>query len=191
MCGRYGSTEEANRWLAVHCRCPAGVPMPVGDIHPGESAPVMVAGSPTPLIVPMKWGIRKQGKLIINARKETILEKPLFENGMHRRRCLLPAALFYEWDSLKHKVVFRGPASALLFFAGIYREESDGGHFVILTAPADDSVKPVHDRMPLRIPEARIGAWLSDEEEALKLLEQPSAPVLREQAAEQLSLWDG
>ena len=78
----------------------------------------------------------------------------------------------------------------MLFLAGVYQPEADGGRFVIITAPADETVKPIHDRMPVRIPESLIGEWLSNPERTREILDMTSTPVRREQEEEQLSLWD-
>ena len=78
----------------------------------------------------------------------------------------------------------------MLFLAGVYQPEADGGRFVIITAPADETVKPIHDRMPVRIPEALIDEWLSNPERTREILEMASTPLYREQEEEQLSLWD-
>ena len=138
----------------------------------------------------MTWGIQGNGSLIINARKETLWEKPTFRNLIQNRRCLLPAACFYEWDSGKHKVTLYGKDDNKMFLAGVYQADPDGGRFVIITAPADETVKPIHDRMPVRIPEALIDEWLSNPERTREILEMASTPLRREQAVEQMSLWD-
>ena len=78
----------------------------------------------------------------------------------------------------------------MLFLAGVYQADPDGGRFVIITAPADEIVKPIHDRMPVRIPEALIDEWLSNTERTPEILDTASSPLRREQEEEQLSLWD-
>jgi putative SOS response-associated peptidase YedK len=136
------------------------------------------------------WGIQGKSGLIINARKETIWEKPSFRHLIQNRRCLLPASCFYEWDSEKHKATLSGKDDEMLFLAGVYQAEPEGGRFVIITAPADETVRPIHDRMPVRIPESLISAWLSDADSAKELLDSATVPLRREQAVEQMSLWE-
>ena len=75
----------------------------------------------------------------------------------------------------------------MLFLAGVYQAEPEGGRFVIITAPADETVRPIHDRMPVRIPESLISAWLSDAESAKELLDTATVPLRRKQAVEQMS----
>ena len=190
ICGRYSANDKVNDWIVEHCSLPTEGILRVGDIRPGERAPVIIAGESKPLIVPMIWGIQGNGNLIINARKETLWEKPTFRNLIQHRRCLLPASCFYEWDNGKHKVTLYGKDDNKMFLAGVYQADPDGGRFVIITAPADETVKPIHDRMPVRIPEALINEWLSNNERTQEILNMASTPLFREQEEEQLSLWD-
>ena len=74
--------------------------------------------------------------------------------------------------------------------AGFYQADADGERFAIITEPTDDVVKPIHDRMPVRIPEALIDEWLSNTERTPEILDTASSPLRREQEEEQLSLWD-
>ena len=74
--------------------------------------------------------------------------------------------------------------------AGFYQADADGERFAIITEPTDDVVKPIHDRMPVRIPERLILDWLSDTERAKEILNTATVPLRREQAVEQMSLWE-
>lgn len=190
MCGRYGADEKVNTWIASRCQTSSDNILRVGDIRPGERTPAIIMGRSKPLVVPMTWGIQGKSGLIINARKETIWEKPSFRHLIQNKRCLLPASCFYEWDSEKHKATLSGKDGEMLFLAGVYQAEPEGGRFVIITAPADETVRPIHDRMPVRIPESLISAWLSDADSAKELLDSATVPLRREQAVEQMSLWE-
>ena len=191
MCGRYNADDKVNDWIVKYCSLPSDHLLRVGDIRPGERTPVIVAAGKTqPLVVPMTWGIQGNGRLIINARKETLWEKPTFRNLIQHRRCLLPASCFYEWDSSKHKATLCSKDGTMLFLAGVYQADPDGGRFVIITAPADEIVKPIHDRMPVRIPEALIDEWLSNPLRTREILDMAGTPLRREQAVEQMTLWD-
>ena len=190
MCGRYGADEKVNTWIASRCQTSSDNILRVGDIRPGERTSAIIMGRSKPLVVPMTWGIQGKSGLIINARKETIWEKPSFRHLIQNRRCLLPASCFYEWDSEKHKATLSGKDDEMLFLAGVYQAEPEGGRFVIITAPADETVRPIHDRMPVRIPESLISAWLSDADSAKELLDSATVPLRRAQAVEQMSLWE-
>ena len=190
MCGRYGADDKVNDWLTKHCEIPSGDILRVGDVRPGERTTVIVKGSVKPRGVSMTWGIQGKDSLIINARKETIWDKPTFRYLIQNRRCLLAASCFYEWDSSKHKATLYGENDETLFLAGVYQQEAEGGRFVIITAPADETVRPIHDRMPVRIPASLIDDWLSDTEKAREILDTATVPLRREQAVEQMSLWE-
>ena len=190
MCGRYHADDKVNDWIVEYCSLPSDNILRVGDIRPGERAPVIVAGKNKPLIVSMTWGIQGKSGLIINARKETLWEKSTFRNLIQNRRCLLPACCFYEWDRGRHKVTFYSKDDNMLFLAGVYQADPDGGRFVIITAPADETVKPIHDRTPVRIPESRIREWLSGVERGADILDNADVPVRCEKDVEQMSLWD-
>lgn len=190
MCGRYSANEKVNDWLNIRCRCKADGILRVGDIRPGERTPVIIAGHPAPLVVPMTWGIQGKGGLIINARKETLWDKPTFRHLIEHRRCLVPASCFYEWDSGKHKATLCGKDNDILFLAGVYQAEPDGGRFAIITEPAGETVKPIHDRRPVRIPESRIKEWLSGVERGTDILDNADVPVRCDQDVKQMSLWD-
>ena len=74
--------------------------------------------------------------------------------------------------------------------AGFYQADADGERFAIITEPTDDVVKPIHDRMPVRIPEALIDEWLSNPLRTREILDMAGTPLRREQAVEQMTLWD-
>jgi putative SOS response-associated peptidase YedK len=137
----------------------------------------------------MRWGLLpsfvkdlKQFPTLINARSEEVLDKASFRHAMRYRRCLVPADGFYEWTGPKGKrrpFLLRPRAPHLIAFAGIYERWRDqaGGEIdtvAILTCPANRTVEPLHDRMPVVLPVERFEPWLdvkgTDAETALALL---------------------
>ena len=112
----------------------------------------------------MKWGYPAGGKkgLIINARLETIEEKPMFRQDFKYRRCVIPAAGFYELDRNRQKATFTLPGHQVCYLAGIYRIFEDMEHFTIITTQANASMSPIHDRMPLMIDKEQIPVWMGD-----------------------------
>ena len=108
------------------------------DIAPTNIAPVMIASGNRVVGEFQKWGIPNfQGKLVINARAETVTEKPMFRRSIAAQRCVVPASAYYEWDSGKRKYCFTLPDQPL-FFAGIYDVVNGMNCFVILTTAASD-----------------------------------------------------
>ncbi len=192
MCGRYQFSVQACPALAGIARragqSPQGGP-PTGDICPTQTAPVLTARGGQIAVEMQKWGMRRYGKTIINARAETVATKPMFRRDILARRCAVPASAYYEWDAGRHKYRFTRPGQAL-YLAGIYDVQDDGRHFVVLTTAPNPSVHGIHDRMPLILRREDVRPWLTDSAAALKLL--ADAPPLLERTAEdgQLSFGD-
>ena len=155
----------------------------------------------------LKWGLvpfwakdPSIGNKMINARMETVQEKPAFRRAFATRRCLLPADGYFEWYPTEQKTksgkpvkqpFFIHPADGgVLAMAGLYeiwrdptRDEDDPQRFswtcTVLTTSAEDAIGRIHDRMPLLVEPDRYAAWLdpsrSDPDELKKLLV-PAAP---------------
>ena len=188
MCSRYGIDEKALLYLNARYCSKLEARLQAGDIHPGDTAPVLIAANGRPCVMPMTWGMcgRNNGQLVINARKETLWEKPMFRH----RRCLLPASQFYEWDADQHKATFHGQASSILFLAGIYRNDDDGNRFAVITTPANDVMRPVHDRMPVIVPENFVMDWLRHEDRAKAILDAANVAICRDESMQQICLWE-
>lgn len=77
-------------------------------------------------------------------------------------RCIVPAAGFYEWDKEKNKIRFERKDSNILYMAGIWKQYEDEDRFVILTTGANESMKDVHDRMPLILENNELESWIYD-----------------------------
>jgi putative SOS response-associated peptidase YedK len=123
----------------------------------------------------LRWGLvphwtkdPEKGPLLINARAETVAEKPAFRTSFRSRRCLLLADGFYEWRKLptgKQPYHFKVDEGAVFAFAGIWdRWESDGAEQIdscaIITTRANELMRPVHDRMPVILGSESWDAWL-------------------------------
>ena len=129
--------------------------------------------------VPMRWGFLPHwyktptdGPLLINARSETIAEKPAFRVACRERRCLIPASGFYEWRSSDPKpktpFFFHAPRQPVFAFAGIWQSWSAEGHepvdtCAIVTCDANDAMRPIHHRLPVVIQPESYGLWLGEE----------------------------
>ncbi len=180
MCGRY----------ELHSH-PAVIALAFGLAHPPEVharyniAPttdvpiVRVNSEGRRELVRMRWGLVPRwakdpsiGARMINARGETIADKPSFQMAYRRHRCLLPADGFYEWmptghgESARKQPQHVGMADGSVFgFAGLYeRWRSEAGEVLdtctIVTTDANALLRPVHDRMPLIVPPEHYARWL-------------------------------
>lgn len=187
MCGRYTNTVSIKK-LAERFGFPTvrGDFPPRYNIAPGQTAPVVLKSSPRRLAM-MRWGLvphwakdPKTGYKMINARAETLGEKPSFKRPFQSQRCLVVADGFYEWrksPGKKTKVPFhislknREPFA----FAGLWdRWEDPSGKelvtFTIITTDANELLRPIHDRMPVILPPDQEALWLDRDCHDLKKL---------------------
>lgn len=124
----------------------------------------------------LRWGLvphwaadSDMGARLINARSESVFEKPAFRESVRSGRCLVPVQAFYEWQALgKRKQPFAALAakSAVLVMAGICSSWVDGSTgkvldtFAVLTCAPNNSMKQVHERMPVVLPPAVWREWM-------------------------------
>lgn len=160
------------------------------DVRPSEAALVLLGSRENqekPAAEKMCWGFLKQQEkgIFINARAETVLERPTFRDSARYRRCIIPAAGFYEWDRQKEIASFSRPDSHILYMAGIYQRFEGENRFVILTTDANESVSPVHDRMPLILEESELARWTAADREFEDMLCMRYVRLCRKQEYEQ------
>lgn len=158
------------------------------------------ASAPELSVCMAHWGYPGYGgaREIVNARAETVQEKPSFRADFAYRRCVIPAKGFYEWSQKKEKFYFCGQQQsacqrpAILYLAGIYSNAPGRERVAILTTGANAAVRPVHDRMPLILSEEEIAGWVEKPGFAADLLRKEPPGLKREQEKngyEQLSLF--
>ena len=178
MCGRYSLIAEIGE-LALRFEFEAyGLMQPPRyNIAPTQMVLAVRSGEPR-LASYMRWGLipsgakaAPSGAPMINARAETVGEKPRFRSALMRRRCLIPADSFYEWqrDSAgRWPVRIRLASEEPFAFAGLWDAwRNSQGEFVescaIITTEANELVRPIHDRMPVILPEDVESLWLDEE----------------------------
>lgn len=200
MCGRYYIDDDTAREIEKLVRqvdeklrqAPAaGGPLQAKDIHPSEVAPVLVAEGRTLCCRWQKWGFSGfHGKqLIFNARSESVTEKKMFRESVEQRRIVVPAAWFYEWNQNKEKNIFYRKGQPVLYMAGLYNRYQGEDRFVILTTEANDSMRPVHDRMPLVLERDEILRWLNEDRLVQTFLQKKPPLLERRMDFEQMSLF--
>jgi putative SOS response-associated peptidase YedK len=193
MCGRYViiSTPEAIRALFGYGEQPNFPPR--YNVAPTQPIPIVRLADGKRSFALMRWGLipawvkdPKTFPLLINARGESVLEKPAFRNAVRRRRCLIPTDGFYEWKAgppkqpyfVRAKRAVEG-AAAPLAFAGLYEtwtgpngEELDTA--AIVTTAANRTLAGFHDRMPVFVSPKDFELWLDcarfEAEEAAALI---------------------
>lgn len=175
MCGRFviTSAPEALRRLFGYGEQP-NMP-PRYNIAPTQPVPVVLAERGARHFMLMRWGFLpawakdpKKFGLVINARSETVIDKPAFKNAIRRRRCLIPADGYYEWHDLgtRKRPLFVYPAgSGPIAFAALWEtwagpngEEVDTVAIVTTAASAD--LASFHPRMPATIAPDAFEFWL-------------------------------
>ncbi len=195
MCGRYvygdRIAQEVEKELGI---APGSLVMHTGDVTPAMSPIVFSAeknGNRGDIRVSnMYWGLTgKDKKLVINARAESVLDKPMFADNMEHRRCVMPASAFYEWDKDKNKVTFYREDKKPIYLAGFYGLSENRDSFTILTTAANESMIKVHDRMPLMIDKDMVRDWLYDKEAAKEMLGMKMLQLKSHQDYEQISLF--
>jgi putative SOS response-associated peptidase YedK len=190
MCGRYTLTRHENiveDLEAALAPSAAHDPWwkPRFNLAPTQTAPVVTWHGGARTIELMRWGLvphwaghdGKKPPLMINARVESLAAKQSFRDALERKRCLVPADGFFEWiaagrpapgkaKKLPPRPFYFHPRSQrLIAFAGLWaRSHDDRGNelhsFTIITAKANDVVRPVHDRMPIILDPSAYAAWL-------------------------------
>lgn len=198
MCGRYYVDDETAREIEKLVRQvdeklqkAENIHLKAGDIHPSEVAPVIVAVQDDLCCRWQRWGFPgfNSKQLIFNARSESALEKKMFRESVEHRRVVVPATWFYEWNKNKEKSIFYRDSQPVLYMAGLYNRYQDEDRFVILTTAANDSMKPVHDRMPLVLERDEIPKWLNEDQLVETFLQKTSALLNRRVEYEQTSLF--
>lgn len=179
MCGRYSLTrkeaELVERFGIEQLLVENEALRPRYNIAPTQMVPVILDQDGERVLAEMKWGLipfwakdPKKTKPIINARSESIAEKPFFKQAANMRRCLIPANGFYEWKKAnKEKIpLFIHMENQQLFaFAGLWDQwKSPEGELLrsctIITTEANDKMSPVHDRMPVIVRPEHEAIWL-------------------------------
>lgn len=183
MCGRFVSATDADglvRFFSVDDRKADDLP-PSWNVAPTDEVYAVVEHQERRVLVSFRWGLvphwaddERIGARMINARAETAPDKPAFREAFRRRRCLLPADGFYEWETLadgrKQPHFVFSPDGAPLALAGLWErwqppsDDGERGRTVrsctVLTTAAAPAVADLHDRMPVILPPAAWERWL-------------------------------
>lgn len=202
MCGRFAISREPGRYADFF---EASVSEALEEIEPNYNvAPTdrvygVIEDADGRRMGVFKWGLvpfwsesPKDGAKRINARAETVATKPMFKDAFARRRCLLPADGFYEWqkndDGTKQPIYIFGATHAPLGLAGIWERWKDAEGQVlttcsVITTRPNELMRPIHNRMPVVLPQEHWKTWLDpqvDNAEALVSLLEPAPEGLLE-----------
>jgi len=202
MCGRFTATFEF-REIKVRWNLQGDLPVvsPRYNIAPSQEVPVVVRGDGGNKLKVMHWGLVPAwakdpsiGQRMINARAETLSEKPSFKRLVGKRRCFVPADGFYEWRKegkrkipvwvyLKNKAPFA--------FAGLWDlwkqpEGEEFYSFTIITTEANELLHPIHERMPVILDAGSAERWLDPKQTSFGSL----SVLLQPFPSEQMNAYD-
>jgi putative SOS response-associated peptidase YedK len=178
MCNRYRAMGQAA--LVEYARTIFGIdwdlPAPRFNIGPNQIVPIFVMNDePRPVATVARWNLvpsfeqtDKGGYLRTNARSEEVLSKPSYREAVQRRRCLVPADGFYEWEHLhdgrvKLPWAFELPGARPFVFAGLWEtaQATRPPSFTILTTAPNALVARIHNRMPVMLTDEAAHRWLA------------------------------
>ena len=187
MCGRFAQAYSWAELIAFYRLVDKIAPRLAAswNVAPAHSAGVVVLGGDGPRFRPMRWGLVPSwakdpsiGSKLINARAETLAEKPAFRQALKSRRCVVPITGFYEWrrEARGKQPYFIGGADGQpLSLAGLWEDWNGLLTFAIVTVPANEKLAPIHDRMPAILAPDEARAWLKTGDAALLKPCPPSA----------------
>ncbi len=191
MCGRFASHLPVDAMASIFDAAPAN-DLPEGpdyNICPTQSVAVVVAGQGRRSLRAMRWGFlptwyksETDGPLLINARAETIAQKPAFAAACRATRCLIPASGFYEWtktpDGKREPWYIAQADGEPTVFAGIWQvwEQGDKHHTTcaIVTTTASEPMSRVHKRMPVTLDPNDWPLWLGEQGKGAATLMHPA-----------------
>jgi putative SOS response-associated peptidase YedK len=213
MCGRYASSRDVDDLVAefdvaeahIKAALPASYNVaPTDEVYAVLERPPRDDRPQQRQLRTLRWGLVPSwakdpsiGSRMINARMETVAEKPAFRKAFASRRCLVPADGYYEWyatsqtgprgKQLKQPFFIRPRDGGVLAMAGLYEiwrddalpgDDSSAWRWTctVITTTAEDDLGRIHDRMPLMVASDRWDAWLDPLHPAALDLLEPAAP---------------
>jgi len=199
MCGRFNLTASGEEIAEAFDLDETPELAPRYNIAPTQSVAVvrLDTASGRRRLSALRWGLVPEGapetdRGFINARAETAGQKPSFREAFSRRRCLIPATGFYEWQAVstrrRQPWVFALASGRPFAFAGLWEPPARDGAAptcTILTTDPNEVTRPVHDRMPVILEPESYARWLDPEARGSVALR----PLLRPYPAEAMTAW--
>ena len=197
MCGRYAITLAKEAMAQLFEAVPANdLPeIPNFNVCPTVQVHTVRSAEGVRTLAPMRWGFLPHwyktptdGPLLINARAETIADKPAFRAACRARRCLIPVTGFYEWtkdgDGNRLPWYIRRADGDTLAFAGIWQDWARDGEALrtcaIVTTAANTKMQAIHHRMPVVLEPADWPLWLGEAGKGAAPLMQPADDAVLE-----------
>ena len=192
MCGRFAITIPSDAMSQLFDAQPANnLPdLPNFNVCPTNSIHVVTYNGLGRKLESLRWGFVPNwyqavnaGPLLINARSETIAQKPAFANASRERRCLIPCSGFYEWskdlEGNKTPWFIKRNDDTPLVFGGVWQEWGYEGEIIktcaIVTTASNSKLSRIHHRLPLVLERNNWGFWLGEEGHGASALMRPTA----------------
>ena len=191
MCGRFTLRTNPQQ-LALHfsCEIPADL-KPTYNVAPTQAVATVRTGASGREFALLRWGLippwakeKAIGNRLINARAETVAEKPAFRSAFRARRCLILADGYFEWQKegkVKQPFYFRMRDDVPFALAGLWESWKDPSHSevlqtcTIITTDANELTQPIHNRMPAIVSPDDYEVWLDAQQKDPQVL----LPILR------------
>ena len=180
MCGRYEFNIELDELVSRYKITDNNINInEIKEVFPSMEVPVINSNNEEKQISNFRWGfnVTFSKRPIINARSETVHNKSTFRESFYNRRCIIPARSFFEWENINNKKVKHRiyTENNLFSMAGIYNKFSDKDGkeyygFTILTKEASNSMKGIHERMPVILEKNDEDKWLDTSITEIKTL---------------------
>jgi putative SOS response-associated peptidase YedK len=204
MCGRFTLQYSAEMLAQIFGVKVSQDIKPRYNIAPTQQAPVVrISPADNQLHIDyLKWGLIPSwakdasiGNHMINARSETVDEKPSFKSALKHRRCIIPASGYYEWQEVggkKHPLYIKLKDDSLMMFAGIWDHwKSLEGEviesFSMLTTSSNELIQPLHERMPVILDHEHKDIWLDFQVSDLEQLR----PFLKPYSSNLMEMYPG
>lgn len=193
MCGRFTLTRFPDEWQEALDLDEFKMPEPRYNVAPGQYILTIIRDAEHPKPIPqlLNWGLlpswvkdSKTHTRPINARSETVAEKPYFRAAVRHRRCLIPADGFFEWSGkgqARKPYYFQLKSKQPFAFGGLWEHwEGPGEEMIdsctILTTQPNPLVKPLHHRMPVILDPRHFQLWLDSDIQTVKDIRHLFAP---------------
>jgi len=186
MCGRYSLSSDGEALVEEFGVNDLAAWSPRFNIAPSQAVPVLVRNGESLEATSFYWGLvpawakdRKMQSRLINARAESVAEKPSFRSAFRRRRCLVLANGYYEWvkrNNEKQPYYIYLQSHRPFAFAGLWEKwlDENGTPYLscsIITCAANERLTALHQRMPVVLPKSTHATWLQSETDSQTLID--------------------
>ena len=163
MCGRFASTATPDELMRRFGVTVLANLKPRWNVAPSQESLVIVRDGLHDEAVRMRWGLPPMARgrsFLINARMETVREKPTFRDSFNHARCIIVASGWYEWSAPKTPWHIHLSDGGIMAMAGLVVPAADGPRFLVMTSAADGALANIHHRAPLVLSRGSESAWL-------------------------------